>query len=148
MQITSNDFLNNGEIPSEYACDGENVNPFLRISEISEQAKNLVLIVDDPDAPGRTWVHWIVFNIPIFGKELKIQEDSIPQGGILGQNDFKKLDYGGPCPPFGTHHYFFKVYALDSRLDLKEGATKKQVEEAMKNHIISSVNLVGLYSRR
>ena len=148
MEIISNVFLNNQKIPFKYTCDGKNVNPFLEIKEISEQAKSLVLIVDDPDAPGGTWVHWILFNIPVFGKELKIQENSIPFRGILGQNDFKKLGYRGPCPPSGTHHYFFKAYALYSKLDLEKGATKKQVEEAMKNHIINSAQLVGLYSKK
>ena len=147
MEITSNAFSNNGKIPPKYTCDGDNVNPYLKITNIPEQTKSLVLIVDDPDAPSKTWVNWIVFNISVSGKELIIPENSVPKG-IQGINDFKKIEDGGPCPPSGTHRYSFKIYALDSQLELKEGSSKKQVEEVMKNHIIDNSELVGVYSKK
>jgi len=130
-------------IPSKYTCDGYNVNPPLNIRGIPEGTKSLVLIVDDPDAPIGTWVHWVVWNIP--PKE-EIGEDSVP--GTEGLNDFRKHSYGGPCPPSGTHRYFFKVYALDTKLDLKRNSRKRDVERAMKGHILAQGQLVGLYSRR
>jgi len=145
MKIESLAFENNQRMPSKYTCDGEDVSPPLVISEIPENAKTICLIVDDPDAPTKTWVHWVVFNIPVSGNILKIGEgEKIGVGGI---NDFQKLDYGGPCPPSGTHRYFFKAYALDCDLDLQEGATKDEVEKAMEGHVIESAELVGLYSR-
>lgn len=101
------------------------------------------MIVDDPDAPIGTWVHWVVWNIPLRGE---IREDSVP--GTEGLNDFRKHSYGGPCPPSGTHRYFFKVYALDTKLDLKGNSRKRDVERAMKGHILAQGQLVGLYSRR
>lgn len=147
MEVTSNAFKTNGQIPLRYTCDGENVNPSLKIMKIPEQAKSIALIVDDPDAPAKTWVHWIVFDIPVSGSELEISEGENPES-IKGINDFKKLGYGGPCPPSGTHRYFFKAYALDKELGLNEGAAKKQVEKAMKGHILDSAELIGLYSRQ
>lgn len=134
------------KMPDKYGCKGENINPELIISEIPENAKTIALIVDDPDAPSKTWVHWVVFNIPISGDSLEIKEDETPNG-VEGVNDFGNTNYGGPCPPSGTHRYFFKVYALDSELNLIEGATKEQLEEEMKRHIIDRAELVGLYSR-
>ena len=145
MKIESN-FENNGKIADKYGCKGENINPKLIISEIPNTTKTIALIVDDPDAPSKTWVHWVVFNIPISGDSLEIREGEIPKG-IEGINDFGNINYGGPCPPSGTHHYFFKIYALDSELNLIEGATKEQLEEEMKRHIIDRAELVGLYSR-
>ncbi|MBD3252669.1 YbhB/YbcL family Raf kinase inhibitor-like protein [Candidatus Pacearchaeota archaeon] len=137
-------FNNNDKIPEKYTCDGDDINPLLEISDIPENTKTLVLIVDDPDAPMGIWVHWILFNIPVIGK---IEENSVPEGAVQGINDFKKPEYGGPCPPGGTHRYFFKLYALDTELDLAEGATKAEVEQAMKNHVLDKTELVGLYSR-
>ena len=109
MQITSQAFSNNRSIPQKYTCEGDDVNPPLAIQNISEKTKSLALIVDDPDAPGGMWVHWVVFNIKVTDT---IDEDSVP--GTKGINDFRKKDYGGPCPPSGTHHYYFKIYALDT----------------------------------
>lgn len=145
MKISSSAFLNNQEIPKKYTCDGEDVNPPLIIEEIPKNAKSLVLIVDDPDAPVGTWVHWVVFNINPKIKEIK--ENSVPKEAILGRNDFGKLEYGGPCPPAGTHRYFFKVYALDKVLNLGQGATKMDLEKEMKGHILDWGELVGLYKR-
>lgn len=141
MKITSV-FGNNGKIPSKYTADGDDINPPLEISEIPENAESLVLIIDDPDAPVGTWDHWIVFNIP---STTTIQEDSIP--GIQGKNSWGRTNYGGPSPPSGTHRYFFKLYALDTQLNLPEGATKNQVLGAMQNHILDQAQLIGLYSR-
>jgi len=143
LTITSPAFGNNKLIPSKYTCDGDDVNPTLNIEGIPEETKTLVLIVDDPDAPMGTWDHWIVWNIPPTNK---IEENSVP--GAEGLNDFRKHSYGGPSPPSGTHRYFFKVYALDTKLDLDPNSRKKDVEKAMKDHILAKGELVGLYSRR
>lgn len=145
VKILSPAFLNNQQIPSKYTCDGENINPPLLLSEIPDNAKSLVLIVDDPDAPSKIWVHWVVFNINPATTE--IAENSVPEGGIEGMTDFGNTGYGGPCPPSGNHRYFFKLYALDSILSLPQYSDKKAVEEAMQGHILDSAELVGLYER-
>ena len=126
MKLTSPSFSHNQMIPKKFTCQGEDLNPGLQISDLPQAAKSLALIVDDPDAPGGTWVHWVVFNITVMNE---IKEKSIP--GLQGINDFGKKDYGGPCPPSGTHRYFFKAYALDSQLNLKEGSDKAALESAM-----------------
>lgn len=143
LAVTSPAFENDKSIPSKYTCDGDDVNPPLIIEGIPEETKSLVLIVDDPDAPMGTWDHWTVWNIP---PTSKIEEDSVP--GVEGLNDFRRHSYGGPCPPSGTHRYFFKVYALDTKLNLDSNSRKKDVEKAMKGHILAKGELVGLYSRR
>ena len=120
LELTSSAFKNNEMIPSKYTCQGEDINPELEIKNIPDGTKSLVLIVDDPDAPMGTWVHWVVFNIP--NTVEKIKENSMP--GVGGINNFGKLNYGGPCPPSGTHRYFFKLYALDTLLAHKENASK------------------------
>ncbi|MCF7916340.1 MAG: YbhB/YbcL family Raf kinase inhibitor-like protein [Candidatus Omnitrophica bacterium] len=142
MKLTSPDFKNNQQIPEKFSCDGKDVNPTLIIEDLPEGTKTLALIVDDPDAPAGTWIHWVVFNIRPTGK---IEEDSIP--GIQGRNDFKKLNYGGPCPPAGTHRYFFKLYALSSKLELEEGATKEELEEVMQDTLIDKAELMGVYPK-
>jgi len=143
LRVTSPAFTNNGLIPREYTCDGNDVNPPISIEGIPEGTKSIVLIVDDPDAPRGTWDHWIVWNI-LPGQ--KIEEKSVP--GIEGFNDFGRRSYGGPCPPSGTHRYFFKVYALDTTLNLSSNSRKKDVEKAMAGHILAQGQIVGLYSRR
>ena len=143
MEITSPDFKLNETIPSRYTCDGENVNPRLSISGIPENTESLVLIVDDPDAPVGIWVHWTVWNMDPGTTE--IAEDSVPAGGVEGVTDFGVPGYDGPCPPSGTHRYFFKVYALDTTLDLDTSATATDIEEAMQGHILDSAMLIGLY---
>lgn len=145
MKITSSAFQNNAKIPSKYTCDGENVNPPLQFLDVPNDAKSLVLIVDDPDAPSKTWVHWVVYNIGT--KTSEVKGNSVPEGGIEGMTDFGKPGYGGPCPPSGVHRYFFKLYALDTTLDLPQNATKQMVEEKMKGHILDKAELIGLYSR-
>ena len=145
MKITSSVFTHNSKILSKYTCDGENVNPPLQFLDVPKNAKSLVLIVDDPDAPSKTWVHWVVYNID--PKTTKVDENSIPQDSIEGMTDFGKPGYGGPCPPSGVHRYFFKLYALDTILDLPQNATKQMVEQKMQGHIIDQTELIGLYSR-
>ncbi len=145
MKITSSAFDHNQKIPSKYTCDGENISPPLEFVDIPNNAKSLALIVDDPDAPAKTWVHWVVYNINPQVTEVK--ENSVPQDGIEGMTDFGKPGYGGPCPPSGTHRYFFKLYALHTILDLPKNATKQMVEQKMQNNILDKAELIGLYSR-
>lgn len=142
LLITSAAFVANQLIPARYTCEGKNINPPIDINGIPDKAHSLALIVDDPDAPGKTWVHWVVWNIPITHH---IKENSVP--GEQGLNDFKRIAWGGPCPPSGTHRYFFKVYALDALLDLTSTATKKDLEHAMNEHILAYGELVGLYKK-
>lgn len=127
----------------KYSCDGANVNPPLTIEGVPEETKTLVLIVDDPDAPAGTFNHWLVWNIPPTTR--KIDENTVP--GTEGLSTSRKHAYGGPCPPYGTHRYIFKVYALDTQLDLKSNSTKRDVEKAMKGHVLAEGELMGLYSR-
>jgi Raf kinase inhibitor-like YbhB/YbcL family protein len=146
LNIHSPAFDNNSYIPSKYTCDGEDVNPPLLLENAPSRAKSLALIVDDPDAPAGTWVHWVVWNIsPVAGE---IGENSIPQDAKQGVNDFGKRNYGGPCPPPGTHRYFFKLYALDTLLNLDANASKADLEKAMTGHILEQAQTIGLYKRR
>jgi Raf kinase inhibitor-like YbhB/YbcL family protein len=142
LQISSPSFNSNGTIPSKFTCEGENVNPALLIRNIPGKTVTLALIVDDPDAPGGTFDHWIVWNIRPLEK---ISENSIP--GIEGINGFGKKQFKGPCPPTGTHRYFFKLYALDTSLNIPAGSTKQALEKAMKGHILGYGELVGLYKK-
>jgi Raf kinase inhibitor-like YbhB/YbcL family protein len=146
LKISSTAFSHNGAIPPKYTCDGADVNPPLAIENIPAEAKSLVLIVDDPDAPMGTWVHWVVWNIDSSVKEIK--ENSVPLGASQGMTDFRKQKYGGPCPPSGTHRYFFKLYALDTTLTIGPNSIKAVVESAMKDRILAQTELIGLYSRK
>jgi hypothetical protein len=146
MKIKSSAFENNSYIPSKYTCDGENINPPLEILDIPEGTQSLVLIVDDPDAPAGTFLHWLIWNIS--PDTSLIEEKSLPPGAIQGRNDFGRKNYGGPCPPSGTHRYFFKVYALNKKLDLPEGSSLNQVQEAIKDQILDQAQLIGLYQRK
>lgn len=143
LTISSSAFMHDGMIPVQYTCDGENISPPLDIDHIPEEAECLVLIVDDPDAPAGDWVHWLVWNIPVTHH---IRENEMH--GIEGINDFKQHHYGGPCPPSGTHRYFFKVYALDALLRLPADTGKQELEKAMSEHVIAFGELVGTYSRK
>lgn len=145
MQITSTAFEHNQNIPSQYTCDGTDMNPPLQISEVPEGTQSLALIVDDPDAPRGDWVHWLVWNIDPSTTE--ISENSVPAGAVQGLTDFGRNDWGGPCPPSGTHRYFFKLYALDSALDLSTSAGKADLLSAMEGHILENGELIGLYER-
>jgi Raf kinase inhibitor-like YbhB/YbcL family protein len=146
LKISSAAFAHNGPIPSKYTCDGADVSPPLAIENVPAGAKSLALIVDDPDAPAGTWVHWVVWNIDPLTKEIK--ENVVPAGASQGMTDFRKQKYGGPCPPSGTHRYFFKLYALDAVLALAPNAGKVAVEAAMKSHILAQTELIGLYTRK
>ncbi|MFH1229651.1 MAG: YbhB/YbcL family Raf kinase inhibitor-like protein [Candidatus Aenigmatarchaeota archaeon] len=134
---------NRGPIPKKYTFDGDNVNPPLNIENVPKEAKSLVLIMDDPDAPMGTWVHWVVWNIPTKGI---IEENSVP--GIEGLNSFNDHSYGGPSPPSGTHRYYFKAYALNTKLEIDNNSRKEDVESAMEGHIIAKAELMGLYTRK
>jgi len=144
LVVRSPSFENGKVIPQKFTCDGEDVNPPLEIEGIPEQTKSLVIIMDDPDAPMGTFDHWVVWDIPPSMKRIK--ENTVP--GVEGLNDFGKHSYGGPCPPSGTHRYFFKVYALDTTLALAARSRKRDVEKTIREHIIAQGQLMGLYTRR
>jgi Raf kinase inhibitor-like YbhB/YbcL family protein len=146
MKLSSSAFKNNQLIPGKYTCDGEDISPPLIISEVPEGTKSLVLIVDDPDAPVGNWDHWIVWNINL--STSIIGEGEVPAGSLQGINDFGKKPYGGPCPPSGTHHYYFKLYALDRELELDPSSKKEDVELAIQDHILEQAELIGLYQRQ
>lgn len=151
MKLESTSFSNNGSIPKQYTCDGEDLSPPLSWSEPPAETKSFVLICDDPDAPFGTFVHWVLYNLPPETRQLSenmSRNAEFSNGAVHGKTDFGKLGYGGPCPPSGTHRYFFKLYALDRQLDLGSGATKKQVEAAMKGHVLASAELMGRYTRQ
>lgn len=143
MRLASPDFKHNELIPKKFTCDGEDINPALIIEDIPKGTKSLSLIVDDPDAPMGIWVHWVVYNIAPLSK---IEENSIPGKECI--NDFRRESYGGPCPPSGTHRYFFKLYALDTELNLNKGSRKETLEKAMQGHILDKAELIGLYKRK
>ena len=147
MKLASPAFSDNSMIPKKFTCDDENISPPFSISEVPEATKSLVLVVDDPDAPSGDWVHWTVWNIKPAAK-IEIMEGVVPAGGVQGVTDFGKVGWGGPCPPSGTHHYQFKLYAVDTVLDLSESATKKDIEKAMEEHLLDQTLLVGLYQRK
>ena len=146
LELKSIFFENNGKIPSKYTCDGENINPLLEINKIPNNTKSLALIVDDPDAPSGDWVHWLMWNIP--PQTTIIESNFVPPGSIQGINDSKENKYDGPCPPSGTHRYFFKLYALDIILDLNKDNKKQNLEKSMIGHILGQTELIGLYSRQ
>jgi hypothetical protein len=146
LKISSPVFENNSNIPVKYTCDGMDVSPPLLIENVPTDSKSLALIVDDPDAPMGTWVHWVLWNIN--PKTREIRENTVPEGAKQGINDFGRHDYGGPCPPSGTHRYFFKLYALDSLLELGPNSKKADMEKAIKGHIIAQTQIIGLYKRK
>jgi Raf kinase inhibitor-like YbhB/YbcL family protein len=145
MKITSSSFQHGDNIPAKFTCDGSDSSPHLQINGVPPEAKSLVLIADDPDAPGGLFTHWLVWNIP--AQTNSIAEGSAPKG-VQGTNDFGKSGYKGPCPPPGIHRYSFKVFALDRELDLRPGAKRSQVDAAMKGHVIAQGELVGRYARK
>ena len=145
MEIASSAFKDGGDIPSKFSCDGANTSPPLQISDVPAAAKALALIVDDPDAPSGLFTHWIIWNLS--PQTSTISEGSAP-GGVHGTNDFGKSGYGGPCPPSGTHRYYFRVFALDRKLDLANGAKRSQLDAAMKGHVTAQGELMGRYSRK
>lgn len=142
LDVSSTAFSANGDIPSKYTCDGDNVNPPLAFKNFTTDTRSFALIMDDPDAPMGTFVHWVMWNIPTDGT---IKENSSP--GTEGKNGKGENGYTGPCPPSGKHHYHFKIYALDTKLDLGKDAGKKELEAAMAGHILMQGELVGMYAR-
>jgi hypothetical protein len=142
LKVTSSAFPEGGKIPKKYTCDDSNVNPPMRIENLPQSARSVALIVDDPDAPGRTWTHWLVWNIDPRAPE--IREKSVPPNAVQGTNDFGSASYGGPCPPSGTHRYYFKAYALDTTLSLPSSTKKAALEKAMAGHIVAEGSLMGL----
>ena len=150
MEITSTAFRQGQAIPQKYTGEGEDVSPELHWTNLPDGTKELALICDDPDAPGGTWVHWVLFNIPPTASELPRDippDKTMDSGARHGINDFRKYGYGGPCPPGGTHRYYFKIYALNIELAQKHGITKAELLEAMEGHILAEGRLMGTYKR-
>jgi Raf kinase inhibitor-like YbhB/YbcL family protein len=154
LQITSPHFSAGGPIPRVHTCQGSDTSPALAFSGVPPTAKSLVLIVDDPDAPDpanpkRTWVHWVVYNLPPSTTMLPdaVRPDSLPSGARNGKNDWNKVGWGGPCPPIGTHRYFHKLYALDVVLPDLHEPTKDQLLKAMEGHVVASAELIGTYRK-
>lgn len=154
LTLTSDAFADGGGIPTRYTCQGEDIAPPLQWSGVPGEARSLVLIIDDPDAPDprapkMTWVHWVLFNLPPDASGLAEGSTAadLPPGTSEGVNDWKRTGYGGPCPPVGRHRYFHKLYALDTRLESLERPTKAQVEAAMEGHVIAAAQLVGTYAK-
>lgn len=150
LKLISPAFKHGGKIPKRYTCDGEDISPPLKWVGVPKGTKSFAIICDDPDAPMGTWVHWVYYNIPAQVRSLP--ENIAPKenpaiGGIQGINDFKRIGYGGPCPPWGTHRYFFKLYALDEMLDLPSGLTKEELLKRIEGHILDKAVLMGIYSR-
>lgn len=155
LTIISAAFANNGSIPPQYTCEGSDISPPLSWSSVPKAAKSLVLIVDDPDAPDpaapkMTYVHWVLYNIPVIAPGLpeNIAPSKLPLGTLSGKNDWGRIGYGGPCPPIGTHRYFFKLYALDVVLPDLHSPNKLQLEQAMEGHILEQAVLVGAYHKK
>ena len=151
ISVFSDVFENDDNLSSDYTCDGRNISPDVHWEGIPDGAKSIALIMDDPDAPGRPFVHWVLYNIPAnstgFSTGVK-KNKSLEDGSIQGKNDFGRIGYDGPCPPPGKpHRYFFKVYALDTKQNLTSGMTKKQLEEAMSGHILAQGEIIGIYGR-
>lgn len=152
MEMRSPAFFIGSPIPTKYTCDGDDISPPLQWEAPPKGTQSFALIVEDPDAPNQTFTHWVVYNLPAECRELpeNAAQDSfyMPKGMVQGQNDFNKLGFGGPCPPNGTHRYFFKILALDCLLDLPEGATKADLKEAIANHVLDSAEVMGRYTRQ
>jgi len=150
IKVSSQAFEEGGMIPRKHTCDGEDVSPPLTWTGVPDGAKTIALIGDDPDAPMGTWVHWVLFNLPANVKELAEAtppDKELSSGAKQGKNDFRRIGYGGPCPPGGTHRYFFKLYALDIALNLAAGATKGDLLKAMQGHVLAEGQLMGKYKR-
>jgi Raf kinase inhibitor-like YbhB/YbcL family protein len=151
IKITSPVFENNGLIPAKYTCDGNDISPPLKWDAVPQGTKSIALICDDPDAPMGTFVHWVLFGLPPGTTELteNVPRDKVLQNGAKqGMTDFGRVGYGGPCPPSGTHRYFFKLYALDTELKLDAGADKSRLLKAMEGHILAQGQLIGKYKRK
>ena len=151
LQLTSPDFSSGASIPIQFTCDAADISPALAWNDPPVGTQSFALIVDDPDAPVGTWVHWVLFNVPATARALSHnvpKQEQLADGSRQGRNDFRNIGYGGPCPPPGKpHRYFFKLYALDTKLNLQPGATKKDVERAMQGHILAQGESMGRYAR-
>jgi Raf kinase inhibitor-like YbhB/YbcL family protein len=151
MAVTTTAFAAGGEIPKKYTCDGPDLSPALSWSGLPANAQGLALIADDPDAPAGTWTHWVVWDIPLKSMGLAenmLKAKTLPDGTRQGTTDFRKVGYGGPCPPPGkAHRYFFRLYALDAKIDLPAGANRQELEEAMKGHVLAKAEVMGTYGR-
>jgi Raf kinase inhibitor-like YbhB/YbcL family protein len=151
FELTSAAFAPGQPIPAKYTCDGEDISPPLDWQDPPEDTKSFALVVDDPDAPAGTWVHWVLYNLPAESRNLPqaVPPDAaMADDGKNGKNSWKRLGYGGPCPPGGTHRYFFKLYALDTVLELDDGPGKDQLAQAMEGHILAQTDLMGTYARK
>ncbi len=151
IKITSSAFKEGGLIPPKYTCDGADISPPLQWDAVPEGTKSIALISDDPDAPVGTWVHWVLYNLPPDTKELTENippDENLPNGAKQGITDFRRIGYGGPCPPSGTHRYFFKIYALDTVLELPPRPGKSDLVNAMEGHILAQGQLMGKYKRQ
>ncbi|MHC4642827.1 MAG: YbhB/YbcL family Raf kinase inhibitor-like protein [Planctomycetota bacterium] len=159
IKLTSSAFEEGGLIPPKYTCDGADISPPLQWDAVPEGTKSIALISDDPDAPMGTWVHWVLFNLPADTTELHENtppdenlpngaDEKLPNGAMQGITDFRRIGYGGPCPPSGTHRYFFRIYALDTELDLAAGAAKSDLVNVMEGHILAQGQLMGKYKRQ
>lgn len=150
ITVKSSAFADGGMIPKKYTADGADVSPPLNWTAPANGVKSCALIADDPDAPGRVWVHWVAYNLPADRTELaenQPKQEHLPNGGLQGMNDMRKIGYNGPAPPSGVHRYFFKIYALDAKLGLRPGATKAELLSAMEGHILAQGQLMGRYTR-
>lgn len=147
MEITSSAFVNEGKIPSKYTCDGEDISPPLQWRDVPTQAKSLVLICDDPDAPKGTWTHWILYNLPLTSKGLEENISNLPKNTKVGVNSSKDEKYDAPCPPTGEHRYFFTLYALDTTLDFNTPPTSQMIQQAIQGHVLDKAILMGKYKR-
>jgi Raf kinase inhibitor-like YbhB/YbcL family protein len=151
LELTSSTFKQNAAIPKENTCDGSDSSISLKWNDAPARTKSFALIADDPDAPRGTWVHWVLYDIPADARELSGgvgHQESLQNGAKQGKNDFGKVGYGGPCPPAGpAHHYHFKLYALDRMTGLRAKATKQQLLDAMKGHVLGETELIGTYKR-
>ncbi len=150
IKVTSSAFAEGGSIPAQYTCDGRNVSPPIAWEGVPAKAVTVALVADDPDAPRGTWVHWVLFNLPAGERglaEATPATETLASGAKQGKNDFGGASYGGPCPPTGTHRYFFKLYALDAALELRGGASKDELTEAMRGHVLAEGELMGRYAR-
>ena len=151
MRLMSEAFPDQGLIPAKYTCDGDNISPPLSVTNIPKITESFALIVENPDAPMGTFTHWVIYNIPVdpaILRECISNDEKLSDGIIQGINDFGKIGYGGPCPPSGTHRYFFKLFALNAKLEQVSGMTKEQLEKKMRQHIIGNTELIGLYARK
>ncbi len=148
MELFSTAFNNNDHIPAKYTCDGENISPQLNWQDVPAETASFALIVDDPDAPKETWVHWVLYNLPEDTRSLEEGIKQLPPGTQTGANSWRTMEYKGACPPSGiAHHYHFRLFALNTKLDLTKHITSEQLQQAMRGHILAKAELIGIYKK-